>query len=386
MIDFIELSGNLLLFALVFGMSATVDIKALVAQMKNRKAILTGCFLQFVVLPLLGFIVVRTLQLNETMGITLLVVTSSPGGSYSNWWCSMFNADLALSVTMTAISTLLSIIMLPANLLLYSRVSYNDDVIAALDWMSLFVALAVVIGAITLGLFCSAKIHSHKFNAIANKMGNVAGIALVVFSATMSNTGGGDARIWNRDWKFYVGVALPCAAGLVVANVLTTMFGLKKPERVTVSIECCYQNVGIATSVALTMFNGIDLAEAMGVPLYYGFVEAAILGVYCIVAWKFNWTKAPSDAPICHVLAMSYEVLRVEKQELESIEVQLTDDSTSCESLSENEDTIYAYFVKLEDSIVPEGRKEPSGLAELERQREDQQKLSLTSDIESRNG
>lgn len=86
MIDFIELSGNLLLFALVFGMSATVDIKALVAQMKNRKAILTGCFLQFIVLPLLGFIVVRTLQLNETMGITLLVVTSSPGGSYSNWY------------------------------------------------------------------------------------------------------------------------------------------------------------------------------------------------------------------------------------------------------------------------------------------------------------
>ena len=85
MFDFITLAGNLLLFALVFGMSATVDIKALVAQMKNKKAILTGCFLQFGILPLLGFIVVKTLQLNETMGITLLVVTSSPGGSYSNW-------------------------------------------------------------------------------------------------------------------------------------------------------------------------------------------------------------------------------------------------------------------------------------------------------------
>eukprot|EP00557_Chaetoceros_sp_GSL56_P005008 CAMPEP_0176496238 /NCGR_PEP_ID=MMETSP0200_2-20121128/11089_1 /TAXON_ID=947934 /ORGANISM="Chaetoceros sp., Strain GSL56" /LENGTH=291 /DNA_ID=CAMNT_0017894181 /DNA_START=747 /DNA_END=1622 /DNA_ORIENTATION=+ len=286
---------------------------------------------------------------------------------------------------MTAISTLLSIIMLPANLLLYSRFSYNDDIIAALDWMSLFVALAVVIGAITLGLFCSAKIHSHKFNVIANKMGNIAGIALVVFSATMSNSGDGEARIWNRDWTFYVGVALPCVAALAVANVVTTVFGLKKPERVTVSIECCYQNVGIATSVALTMFNGVELAEAMGVPLYYGFVEAVILGIYCIVAWKCKWTKAPSDAPVCHMLAMSYEVLRVEKQELESIEVRLTDDSTSCESLSENEDTIFAYFVKFEDSIIPEGHKEPSGLAELERQRENQRKLSLNSDIESHN-
>ncbi len=84
-IDYVEVSGNILLFALVFGMSATVDIKALKAQMKNKKAILTGCFLQFGLLPLLGFAVVKSLQLNEAMGITLLVVTSSPGGSYSNW-------------------------------------------------------------------------------------------------------------------------------------------------------------------------------------------------------------------------------------------------------------------------------------------------------------
>jgi len=292
----------------------------------------------------------------------------------------MFNADLALSVTMTAISTLLSIIMLPANLLLYSRFSYDDDIIAILNWMSLFVSLVVVIGAITLGLFCSAKIHSHKFNAYANKLGNFAGIALVVFSATMSNSGGGDTKIWNRDWQFYVGVALPCVAGLVISNVITTIFRLKRPERVTVSIECCYQNVGIATSVALTMFEGDDLAEAMGVPLYYGLVEAAILGVYCLIAWKCNWTKAPSDAPICHVLAMSYEVLRVEKQSLESVEVQLADDNISCESLSENEDTFYTYFVQFEDALGVEGPKEPSGLAELERQRQES-KTSLISDL-----
>ena len=196
----------------------------------------------------------------------------------------------------------------------------------------------------------------------------------------MSNSGGGDTKIWNRDWQFYVGVALPCVAGLVISNVITTIFRLKRPERVTVSIECCYQNVGIATSVALTMFEGDDLAEAMGVPLYYGLVEAAILGVYCLIAWKCNWTKAPSDAPICHVLAMSYEVLRVEKQSLESVEVQLADDNISCESLSENEDTFYTYFVQFEDALGVEGPKEPSGLAELERQRQES-KTSLISDL-----
>jgi len=351
-------------------MSATVDIKALVAQMKNKKAILTGCFLQFGILPLLGFIAVKVLQLDETMGVTLLVVTSSPGGSYSNWWCSMFNADLALSVTMTAISTILSIVMLPLNLMLYTKYSYDDDIVEILDWTALFTSLVVVIGAIGLGLFCSAKIHSHRFNVFCNKMGNIAGIALVVFSATMSNTGGGDTRIWNRDLKFYLGVAAPCVAGLIISNIVTTFMQLKRPERVTTSIECCYQNVGIATSVALTMFKGDDLATAMGVPLYYGLVEAAILGLYCVVAWKCNWTKAPRDAPFCHIITMSYEVYRAEVAELETVEVQLADDaSKSCdESISDTGDTIFAYFAM--DDVL-NTKKESSDLVRFEREREE---------------
>lgn len=358
MIDLVELGGSLLLFSLVFGMSATVDIKALVAQMKNKRAILTGCFLQFGILPLLGFAVVKILNMNENMGITLLVVTSSPGGSYSNWWCSMFNADLALSVTMTAISTMLSCIALPANLLLYSKFSYDDDVVSLLDWTSLFTALVVVIGAIALGLICSAKIHSHRFNVLSNKLGNIAGISLVIFSALMSNSGGEDFKLWNREWVFYVGVALPCLAGLLISNIMTTMLKLNRPERVTVSIECCYQNVGIATSVALTMFDGQDLAEAMGVPLLYGILEAVILGLYCIGAWKLGWTKAPPKAPLCHVLATSYEVIVAEKYELQAIEVSLSQDDGN-ESISDDGDTIYAYF-RSEDEI--EDNKEPSGI------------------------
>lgn len=169
-IDLIEVAGSCLLFCLVFCMSATVDIGCLMAQVKNRRAIATGLFLQFVVLPFLGFLVVRTLNMSYAMGITLLVVTSSPGGSYSNWWCSMFNADLALSVTMTAISTVLSVIALPVNLLIYARLSYNADVIASLDWTALFVSLAIVLTAIGLGLWASERLNSHNFNLHANRV------------------------------------------------------------------------------------------------------------------------------------------------------------------------------------------------------------------------
>jgi predicted Na+-dependent transporter len=80
-----EVFSNLLLFMLVFGMAATVESEHLKKQINNRKAFCIGLFLQFVVLPFLGFLVVFTLRLEPPLGITLLVVTSSPGGSYSNW-------------------------------------------------------------------------------------------------------------------------------------------------------------------------------------------------------------------------------------------------------------------------------------------------------------
>jgi len=98
----IEVTGNVLLFILVFGMSATVEIRHIKDQLKNVRAISTGLLLQFVAMPLLGFLVVKMFNLDRPTGVTLLVLASSPGGSYSNWYdecrrpvvCSFFRLPL----------------------------------------------------------------------------------------------------------------------------------------------------------------------------------------------------------------------------------------------------------------------------------------------------
>ena len=137
----VEVGAHILLFFLVFGMSATVNIGDMRKQLRNRTALLIGLTLQFIILPFVGFCIVKILRLDPAAGITLLVVTSSPGGSYSNWWCSLFNAELALSVTMTGLSTLLSVVMMPLNLTIYTRGSYSSDVVKNLDWFALFLSL-----------------------------------------------------------------------------------------------------------------------------------------------------------------------------------------------------------------------------------------------------
>lgn len=322
------IAGNVLLFALVFGMSATVDINCMRTQMRNVKAIMTGIFCQFIVLPLLGFMVVKLFLLELPEAIALLTIVSSPGGSYSNWWCSMFNGDLALSVTMTAASTLLSVIFLPLNLLIYTRFSYEADVIGNLDWKSVFIALILVIAAIALGLYCSANSKSVEFNKRANQLGNLAGFLLIIFSATITNTGDSDTKIWSRSLSFYIGVALPCILGIALANMIASAAKLQKPEQVTVAIECCYQNVGIASSMALSMFQGRDLNHAMGVPFYYGVCEMVLVGLYCVAAWKLGYTKAPRDAPFWKVISTSYEVLEIEEK--------IPDDNTGIIEVSEN--------------------------------------------------
>ena len=158
----------------------------------------------------------------------------------------MFNADLALSVTMTAIGTLVSSIMLPANLMLYVNAAFRgengetaegeESVIDSIDWVSLFTSLAIVIAAIGLGLFASYKVSNQKFNVWSNRLGSISGLLLVLFSMLLSSfSGDEDAKVWSQHWTFYLGVSLPCLAGLVISTFLSTHLArLKKPEVVSV--------------------------------------------------------------------------------------------------------------------------------------------------------
>lgn len=308
-----ELGSSILLFFLVFGMSATVELSQVQKQLRNRTALLIGLSMQFVLLPLCGFVVVKLFRLPSAVGITLLVVTSSPGGSYSNWWCSLFNAELALSVTMTALSTLLSTVMLPLNLMMYTKWAYSSDVVQQLNWGALFVSLLVVLGGITCGLMGGRIAHTRQqselFHKRANFFGNLAGLALITLSIAVSSSNQ-KAQLWDQNAAFYIGCATPAVLGLVMAATLATKGQLRKPERVAVSVESCYQNTGIATSVALTMFakDPNQLATAIGVPLYYGLVVAVLLAIFCTVCWKAGWTKAPPNENVCKMLYNSYEV------------------------------------------------------------------------------
>lgn len=107
------------------------------------------------------------------------------------------------------------------------------------------------------------------------------------------------------------------------------------------------------------MFEGDELSEAMGVPFFYGLMEAVILGIYCIIAWKIGWTKAPRNAPFWKIITTSYEVLYAERKELDEIEIKISDsDDAMDDELSDEGNVLTTYFYMGPDKDKP---KEPSG-------------------------
>ena len=115
------------------------------------------------------------------------------------------------------------------------------------------------------------------------------------------------------------------------------------------------------------MFRGNDLNHAMGVPFFYGVVEAVFVGLYCVGAWKAGWSKAPANVPFWKILFTTYEVLEAEKQSFitNAIEISLSDSQKNQEI---SDGGVFTTYFSLEDTRNL-GPKEPSGY--IQRSHED---------------
>ena len=309
------------------------------AEFKRRfnrpTGIVIGLACQFVLLPLAGFASARVFYPRDPVhGVPLLVTVCSPGGSYSNWWCSLFNSDLPLSMAMTTASSLLAVATLPLNLFIYLRLAYPRDrddgggvsPSVTLDWGALFASLAVILVGVVLGLFAGARV-GPATRAKLGAAGNVAGVALILLGFFFSSRS--TAPVWARDWPFYLGVSLPCVFGLFVSLAFAKACGLPKPHSLSVTIETCYQNTAIPLAVILSSFSNRDAAlceaaglggeggvadgtcdvvgVAAGVPTFYQVTQVTCLAIVCVAGWKAGWTYAPPNHALYRVLSRNYQ-------------------------------------------------------------------------------
>ena len=201
----LKAANYLLLFVLILCLTSAIDLDVLRRDWRRiPRGVLCAMLCQFVLLPLLGFCSVLAFRsrLETVEGTMLLVITSSPGGSYSNWWCSLFNADLPLSIASTAASTLAAAAVLPLNLAIYLSLTYGGSLLGELPWAQLLTSVAIIVSGVCAGLLASLWIsrkrceRAPKLRERLSLLGNACGLALIVIGVSFSSSS--SAPPWSR--------------------------------------------------------------------------------------------------------------------------------------------------------------------------------------------
>ncbi|MCR4823796.1 MAG: bile acid:sodium symporter family protein [Bacteroidales bacterium] len=247
---------NPLLGLIMFGMGLTLSAKDFRIILQRPKDVLLGCLAQFTIMPALAWLLVRIFALPQDLAIGVLLVGCCPGGTASNVITYMAKGDLALSVGMTAASTILAPLVTPLLVWLLAGTMTQVDTVGML--LSI---LYVVIGPIVCGLLCQRLIPAFTKKAVDY---------LPAFSTLMIMMVVGIVVSHNAD-KLLAGglivilvVVLHNLGGLGVGYLIGRALKLPYGKCVAISIEVGMQNSGLASSLAVLHFSAAPLAAIPG--------------------------------------------------------------------------------------------------------------------------
>ena len=147
---FLPLALAFIMFALGLGLTGADFLRVL----KQPKDFLVGAISQIILLPIIAFILIKIWPISPELAIGVMIIASAPGGVTSNILTSFAKGDVALSISLTAIISLLSVITVPfiiitsLNLLDLNNVSQNISLTNMALSMFLIVTLPVILGMI----------------------------------------------------------------------------------------------------------------------------------------------------------------------------------------------------------------------------------------------
>lgn len=245
-----------LLGVVMFGMGTTLSVKDFVLVFKRPKDVFLGACAQFLIMPLLAFGLATLFQLDPALTAGVILVGTCPGGTSSNVITFMSKGDLALSVTMTSVSTVLSPILTPAitYLLIGTKIAF--------DPVGMFISiLQIVIVPICLGV--AVKTFLPKLAATATDY--TPAVSSIAISLIIAGVIGGskNAIIANIGVILLVVVLHNCL-GYALGFSIARMLGLSWKKAVALSVEVGMQNSGLAVGLAKAHFASMAAATVPG--------------------------------------------------------------------------------------------------------------------------
>ena len=247
---------NYLLMVVMFGMGLTLKFSDFAIVFKRPKDIIIGCIAQFTIMPLLAFALGKIFGLETGLLAGVILVGTCPGGTASNVMTYLSKGDVALSVGMTSVNTLLAPFLTPAITYLLLKTSVTVDV------MSMFLSIIkVVIVPIALG-FIINRFWGKYTERVSDVLPliSVVAITLIVAAVVSHNA----ARILETGAIVFAVVILHNILGYVVGFALGLILKLPMAKKKALSIEIGMQNSGLATSLAGSAFPDLAMATVPG--------------------------------------------------------------------------------------------------------------------------
>ncbi len=275
---------NISLAVIMFGVA--LDIKRTDFQYLwvHPKPFLIGIFSQFLMLPFLTWLLVLYMEPPPSVALGMFLVAACPGGNISNFLTNLAGGNTALSVNLTAFSTISSILLTPFNFALWSGLYEPSATLLqtiSLEYSEVFKTVALILGVpLVLGMYASKKwpLSSAKTSKILKPASIMIFIAIVAV-AFYSN--------YDLFLRFIVlifaWVYFHNLAALFSGFSLSKIFGLGLPETKSLTIETGIQNSGLALVLIFTYFDGLG---GMAIIAGWWGIWHIISGLTLSTVWK----------------------------------------------------------------------------------------------------
>ncbi len=247
---------NPMLGVIMFGMGLTLNPDDFRVVLSRPLDILIGCMTQFAAMPLLALLLVKLFALPADLALGVILVGCCPGGTASNVITYLAKGDLALSVGMTAVSTLLAPLLTPLLTLLLAGTFVDVDAAGML------LSIVYVVIAPILGGFLVQKLMPHLTNRVLPYLPAFSSLVIaVVVAIIVSHTA---ERLLGSGVLIILVVALHNIGGLMLGYMAGLLCRLPMHKRAAISIEVGMQNSGLASSLATMHFAAFPLAAIPG--------------------------------------------------------------------------------------------------------------------------
>ena len=269
---------------IMFGMGLTLVISDFTRLFTYPKEVIIGLCNQLVFLPLIGFLIILLFDLDSTMAIGIMILSLCPGGPTSNLITQVSRGNIGLSVTLTALASLITVFTIP--IILSEAISYfsgETDVIIELPIVQTMIQILVItVIPVSIGMVIRKK--NEDFALKMERPMRIASTVLfiIIFLLVM---------IANKDLIVQamkeVGLAtlLLNLSTMALGYMTAKLFGVKGKSQISITIESGIQNGTLAFVIATTILNNVEMGLPTGAYSIWMFISGGIL------MWRLGGSK-----------------------------------------------------------------------------------------------